>query len=67
DLWEGAKITSLTALTNYNCLRLSARIANLRAQNVPITMEMVTTKTKKRIAEYHIAKIYRDAKKREKQ
>lgn len=42
-LQNGGRITSLSALTDFNCLRLSARIKDLRdcghnIQSVPITL-----------------------------
>ncbi len=52
-LLSGKKITALKALKLFNCFRLSARIQTIK-QNYKVTVDMVKTKTGKRIAEYKI-------------
>jgi hypothetical protein len=56
DLRKGRKITALDALTNYGCLRLGARIEELRKAGHKIITERITTKTGKHVARYELAK-----------
>lgn len=52
-LQSGRVLTSLDALKKFNCMRLGARIYDLRMKGVPITTNMVMVgKNKKRIAVY---------------
>ena len=44
DLEKGVKITPLTALSRYGCLRLAARIQDLRDRGYNIKTEMVWVK-----------------------
>jgi hypothetical protein len=49
---NGIKLTPLMALDLYGCLRLSARILQLRHMGHQIKTEMITTSTGKRVAQY---------------
>ena len=51
-LKNGERITPLTALENFGCFRLSARIWDLRNEGHPIKTKHVSTKQGKVIAEY---------------
>ena len=51
-LKNGERITPLSALEKFGCLRLSARIWDLRDQGHPITTKNITTPQGKSIAEY---------------
>lgn len=52
-LQSGRVLTSLDALRKFNCMRLGARIFDLRAKGAPIVTNMVMVgKNKKRIAVY---------------
>ena len=53
-LQKGNKITALTALEHFGCLRLSARIHNIRDWGFDVKTEIVKTKTGKHIAEYSL-------------
>jgi hypothetical protein len=55
-LKAGGRLTQLTALRLFDCLRLSARIYDLRAlgHNIPATSKEVGRK--KRVAEYHYSR-----------
>ncbi|MDD5358392.1 MAG: helix-turn-helix domain-containing protein [Candidatus Nanoarchaeia archaeon] len=53
-LKKGGKLTPLKALRRFNCLRLGARIYDLRAKGHPIKMRMKTLWSGKRVAEYWI-------------
>lgn len=56
-LFEGQKVTSLSALTKFGCLRLGARISELRKKGYPIADEWMTTPmTAKRVKRYYIHK-----------
>ena len=55
-LEAGQSITSLGALRLFNCLRLSGRIHELRADGLPIETTRVVTKSGKVIASYHLNK-----------
>ena len=52
-LLNGGKITSLEALNQFNCLRLSGRIYDLRERGLDIRKETVI-RNGKRIAEYSL-------------
>lgn len=52
-LLNGGKITSLEALNQFNCLRLSGRIYDLRERGLEIRKETVI-RNGKRIAEYSL-------------
>jgi len=54
-LESGFTLTSLQALTLFNCMRLSGRIYNLRKKH-NIEKEMIKTKTGKWVAEYTLKK-----------
>ena len=53
-LQEGKSITALEALAQYDCFRLSARIANLRDAGMNIKTDIVETKSGKRVAKYSL-------------
>jgi hypothetical protein len=53
-LLNGKSITPLDALNMFGCFRLSARIANLRDEGLPIVTDMVTI-NEKRVARYYLA------------
>jgi hypothetical protein len=53
-LLNGKSITPLDALNMFGCFRLSARIANLRDEGLPIVTDMVTINDK-RVARYYLA------------
>jgi hypothetical protein len=52
-LLNGHSITTLDALNMFGCFRLSARIANLKDQGLPIVTDMVTINDK-RVASYRL-------------
>lgn len=55
DLRRGKKITPLDALAAYNCLRLGARIYDMRRQGIPVKAERITdTATGKTYARYSL-------------
>jgi len=55
-LMQGNSITPLDALELFGCLRLSARIADVKEQyNLNISTTMITTKNGKRVASYKLA------------
>lgn len=54
-LWDGP-ITALDALEHAGCMRLAARIADLRRAGHLITTDHVTTNTGKHIARYTLEK-----------
>lgn len=54
-LERGNPLTALDALREFNCLRLSGRIKELREAGHEITTTMITTVTNKRIASYRLA------------
>lgn len=47
-------ITPMEALRYYGCLRLGARIYDLKQQGVAITSSMIPTRTGKRVAQYSL-------------
>lgn len=51
-LKRGRGMTSLQALNDFGCLRLAARINDLRNMGYPIVSEIVTLKDGKRVAFY---------------
>jgi len=53
-LKNGEKITPLSALERFGCLRLSARIWDLRHEGYPIVTKNITTPQGKSIAEYSL-------------
>jgi len=53
-LLNGKSITPLDALNMFGCFRLSARIANLRDEGLPIVTDIVTINDK-RVARYYLA------------
>jgi hypothetical protein len=53
-LQRGGFITALGALRNYQCLRLAARIHELRKMGFPIRKEMVSNDTGKKFAKYRL-------------
>jgi hypothetical protein len=54
-LLNGHSITTLQALAMFGCFRLSARIANLKDQGLPVVAEMVLIDDK-RVARYYLKK-----------
>lgn len=52
-LLNGHSITTLDALNMFGCFRLSARIANLKEQGLPVVAEMVLINDK-RVARYYL-------------
>lgn len=55
-LKKHGKIDAMEALTKYNCFRLSARIFDLKQQNINIETNNVTLKNGKRVAQYKLIK-----------
>jgi hypothetical protein len=53
-LVSGRDITPLEALQRFGCLRLAARIADLRAQGIPVET-VADQETGKRFARYRLA------------
>ncbi|MEG9531375.1 helix-turn-helix domain-containing protein [Mannheimia indoligenes] len=51
-LKNGGRITSLSALKNFGCLRLSARIKDLRDRGYDIQSETITLSNGKRVSQY---------------
>lgn len=56
-LARGKKLTPLSALSLFGCLRLGGRIFELRSRGHKIRKTMVTTRKGKRIAEYFMAAV----------
>lgn len=54
-LLNGKSITPMEALNMFGCFRLSARIANLRDEGLPVVTDMVTINDK-RVARYYLQK-----------
>jgi hypothetical protein len=54
-LLNGYSITPMKALNMFGCFRLSARIANLREEGLPVVTDMVTINDK-RVARYYLSK-----------
>lgn len=55
DLQAGKKITPLDAFLNHGCMRLSARIYDLRQSGYAVVAERAETSTGKKIARYRLA------------
>ena len=53
-LKNGARGTPLSALENFGCFRLSARIWDLRNEGYPIKKKFLTTPQGKTVAEYYL-------------
>lgn len=53
-LQGGGRITPLEALRTFGCLRLSARIHDLRKKGYDVKSTMITTDSGKRIAQYYL-------------
>lgn len=51
-LKNGEKLTHLDAERRFNCLRLGARIYDLKQKGYPIETEMITVPSGKRVAQY---------------
>lgn len=49
---KGGRITSLEALARFNCLRLSARIKDLRDKGYRVCSQMIKLKNGKRVKQY---------------
>lgn len=54
-LLNGNSITPMEALNMFGCFRLSARIANLRDEGLPVVTDMVTINDK-RVARYYLSR-----------
>lgn len=54
-LLNGKSITPMEALNMFGCFRLSARIANLREEGMPVVTDIVTINDK-RVARYYLQK-----------
>lgn len=55
-LLTGKSLTPITALIRFNCLRLGARIYDLRKIGHPIKTELINV-GKKKVARYYIPKV----------
>lgn len=53
-LQSGGKVTALSALDDFQCMRLSARIKDLRDRGYAITDEFITVSSGKRVKQYFI-------------
>jgi len=53
-LLSGEKITPIEALNFYECMRLGARIYDLRAEGISIQRQMKELKNGKKVAEYYL-------------
>lgn len=53
-LLEGNSITPLEALQKFNCFRLGARIADIKARGYLVYSEFVDTPTEKRVKRYYL-------------
>tara|TARA_R100000700_G_C3070013_1_gene80670 strand:+ start:283 stop:564 length:282 start_codon:yes stop_codon:yes gene_type:complete len=53
-LKDGKSITALDALEQFQCFRLAARIADIRAQGYTVHTDMVKTRTGKKVASYSL-------------
>lgn len=54
-LQAGRSLTPLDALREFGCLRLGARVYELREQGHAIDVQMVETTSGKRVAQYRLA------------
>jgi hypothetical protein len=50
----GKSITPLEALNMFGCLRLGARIADIKAKGYLVYSEFVTTPTEKKVKRYYL-------------
>jgi hypothetical protein len=55
-LKAGHTLTALVAVQHFRCLRLAARVRELRERGHRITTEMVWVGSRKRIARYRLAR-----------
>lgn len=53
-LEAGRKITPMSALIEYNCMRLGARIHRLKSHGLNITSTLIELSNGKRVAQYSI-------------
>lgn len=53
-LMQGNTITSLQALTKFQCMRLASRIHDLKERGMDIKKRIITLPNKKRVCEYFI-------------
>lgn len=53
-LESGKPLTGMEALHRYGCFRLPARIADIKAQGVPVESKLVKVGPKKWVSEYRI-------------
>jgi len=53
-LLGGHAITPLEALEKFNCFRLGARIADIKARGYAVKSEFVTTASQKKVKRYHL-------------
>lgn len=51
---SGKSITPLEALNKFGCLRLGARIADIKAKGYLVYSEFVTTPTEKKVKRYYL-------------
>lgn len=56
-LLSGGTLTALQAKSYFNCMRLAARINDLIKQGYVIVKEMITTRSRKRVARYSLGGI----------
>ncbi len=54
DLKKGAKLTPLSALNRFGCLRLGAHIHKMRKNGIKISRELVNVGNGKHVARYWI-------------
>lgn len=54
-LQSGERITPLDALSRFGCLRLGARIYDLKRQGFSIKSRMIKTSNGKRVSEYSLS------------
>jgi hypothetical protein len=55
-LLNGYSLTQIEAITQFGCLRLAARIADLRDKGLNVVTDMVTLENGKRVARYFVKK-----------
>lgn len=55
-LKRGERLTPLKALTKYGCLRLGARIWEIKRDGAKVITEMIEVSGGKRVAQYHMGK-----------
>jgi len=52
---SGRPLTAMEALDNFNCFRLAARIADIRATGVEVTTKtIIVGRKKKKVAQYSL-------------